>query len=129
MADAATPAACAVVGAGGIALASCLPTIDLNAVVCAFGSSLLFVLWAKDLTLWQRLGYLLVGWIGGYYGSAEILAQAWTKTSGIAAFGCGLVTVLVSISVLESFNTGKLPKWVIELPAAIGSLFPKRGGQ
>lgn len=129
MADAATPAACTVLGLGGIALASCLPTIDLNAVVCAFGGALLFILWAKDINLWQRLGYLLVGWIGGYYGSAEILAQAWTKTSGIAAFACGLATVLVSISVLESFNTGKLPKWVTELPAAIGSLFPKRGGQ
>ncbi|WP_137138171.1 putative holin [Pseudomonas asiatica] len=126
MVDAAS-AACTVVGLGGIALASCLPTIDLNAVVCAFGGALLFILWAKDITLWQRMGYLLAGWIGGYYGSAEILAQAWTKTSGIAAFSCGLATVLVSISVLESITTGKLPKWVTELPAAIGSLFPKRG--
>ncbi|WP_252361410.1 putative holin [Pseudomonas asiatica] len=129
MVDAASAAACTVVGLGGIALASCLPTIDLNAVVCAFGGALLFILWAKDITLWQRMGYLLAGWIGGYYGSAEILAQAWTKTSGIAAFSCGLATVLVSISVLESITTGKLPKWVTELPAAIGSLFPKRGGQ
>ena len=126
MADAATPAACTVVGFGGIALASCLPAIDVNAVACSFGGALLFVLWAKELNIFQRLGYLLAGWIGGYYGAAEILAQTWTKTSGIAAFGCGLVTVLVSISVLESFNTGKLPKWLTDLPAAIGSLFPKR---
>lgn len=122
MVDVATPAACAVVGIGGIAVASCLPQIDLNAVVCSFVGALIFVLWAKELSTGQRVGYLLAGWIGGYYAAAEILAQAWTKTSGIAAFGCGLITVLVSISVLESFNTGKLPKWLTELPAAIGRL-------
>lgn len=127
MADVATPAACSVVGIGGVALASCIPQIDLNAVVCAFVGALIFVLWAKELSALQRVGYLLAGWIGGYYAAAEILAQAWTKTSGIAAFGCGLVTVLVSISVLESVNTGKLPKWLTELPSAIGRLLPRRG--
>lgn len=127
MADVATPAACSVVGIGGIAFASCLPEIDLSAVVSAFVGALIFVLWAKELTVMQRVGYLLSGWVGGYYASAEILAQAWTKTAGIAAFGCGLVTVLVSISVLESFNTGKLPKWLTELPTAIGRLLPRRG--
>lgn len=122
MADVASPAACTVVGIAGVAVASCVPEIDLNAVVCAFAGALTFVLWAKELNVLQRLGYLLVGWIGGYYAAAEILAQAWTKTSGIAAFACGLVVVLVSISVLESFNTGKLPKWLTELPSAIGRL-------
>ncbi len=130
MADAlTTPAACMTVGASGVALASCLPSIDLNAVVCAFGGALAFVLWAKDISLLQRLGYLVVGWIGGYYGAAEILAQAWTKTSGIAALACGLLTVVISVSALESFSTGKLPKWVTELPGWSGSIFPKRGGE
>lgn len=120
MVDVATPAACAVIGVGGMAVASCLPQIDLNAFVCSFVGALIFVLWAKELNTAQRVGYLLAGWLGGYYAAAEVLAQAWTKTSGIAAFGCGLVIVLVSISVLETFSTGKLPKWVTELPAAIG---------
>lgn len=122
MADVATPAACTVVGFAGVAVASCLPQIDLNAVVCSFVGALIFVLWAKELSTIQRVGYLLAGWVGGYYAAAEVLAQAWTKTSGIAAFGCSLITVLVSISVLETFSTGKLPKWLTELPAAIGKL-------
>ena len=122
MADVATPAACTIVGFAGVAVASCIPQIDLNAVVCSFVGALIFVLWAKELSTPQRVGYLLAGWVGGYYASAEVLAQAWTKTSGIAAFGCSLITVLVSISVLETFSTGKLPKWLTELPAAIGKL-------
>ncbi len=127
MADVTTPAACTVVGFTGVAVASCLPQIDLNAVVCSFVGALIFVLWAKELSALQRVGYLLAGWVGGYYAAAEVLAQAWTKTSGIAAFACGLVTVLVSISVLESFKTGTLPRWLTELPNAIGRLFPRRG--
>lgn len=122
MADVATPAACTVVGFAGVAVASCLPQIDLNSVVCSFVGALIFVLWAKELSVLQRVGYLLAGWVGGYYAAAEVLAQAWTKTGGIAAFGCSLITVLVSISVLETFSTGKLPKWLTELPAAIGKL-------
>lgn len=126
MADAATPAACMTVGASGIALASCLPSIDLNAVVCAFGGAFLFILWAKDISVWQRLGYLIVGWIGGYYGAAEILAQAWTRTSGVSAFACGLLTVLISISVLESAQTGELPKWTKAIPGLLARLISKR---
>lgn len=127
MADAlTTPVACMAVGASGVALASCLPNIDLNAVICAFGGALAFVMWAKDMSLPVRLGYLLVGWIGGYYGAAEILAQAWTKTSGIAAFACGLLTVLISISILESAQTGELPKWTKAIPGLVGRLFSKR---
>lgn len=122
MADVATPAACSVVGIGGIAVASCLPQIDLNAVVCAFAGALTFVLWAKELTVPQRIGYLLVGWIGGYYAAAEVLAQAWTKTSGIAAFGCGLVAVLASISILE-----RVPGFISSLPELISKLLPRRG--
>ena len=122
MADVATPVACSVVGLGGIAVASCLPEIDLQAVLCSFVGALIFVLWAKELSTGQRVGYLLAGWVGGYYAAAEVLAQAWTKTSGIAAFGCSLVAVLLSISILESLNTGRLPKWLTELPAAVGRI-------
>lgn len=126
MADAVmTPAACMSVGVSGVAIASCFTGIDLQAFVCAFGGAFLFILWAKDISIWQRLGYLIVGWIGGYYGSAEVLAQAWTRTSGITAFGCGLLTVLISISVLESADTGELPKWIKLLPGKVRGIFSK----
>jgi hypothetical protein len=99
-----------------------MPQVDLNAVIGSFVGAMVFILWAKELSVLQRVGYLIAGWIGGYYASAEVFAQAWTKTSGIVAFGCGLVAVVLSISVLEAFSTGKLPKWLTELPAAIGKL-------
>lgn len=121
---ASSTAACTVVGFGGIAAAACMPQIDLNAVVGSFVGSLVFVLWAKELSLLQRVGYLIAGWVGGYFAAAEILAQAWTKTSGITSFGCGLVTVLASVGILEYLKTGK---WMAQLLAAIGRLLPRRG--
>lgn len=129
MADAlTTPAACMAVGAGGVALASCLSSIDLNAVICAFGGACVFILWAKDISLWQRLGYLIAGWIGGYYGSVELVSRNWFSTSGLAAFICGLLAVLVGISVLEAFETGELPKWIKLLPGTIAKYLKRDAG-
>lgn len=130
MADALTTpvAACMAVGAGGVALASCLSSIDLNAVICAFGGACVFILWAKDISLWQRLGYLIAGWIGGYYGSVELVSRNWFSTSGLAAFICGLLAVLVGISVLEAFETGELPKWIKLLPGTIAKYLKRDAG-
>lgn len=129
MADAlTTPAACMAVGAGGVALASCLSSIDLNAVICAFGGACVFILWAKDISLWQRLGYLIAGWIGGYYGSVELVSRNLFSTSGLAAFICGLLAVLVGISVLEAFETGELPKWIKLLPGTIAKYLKRDAG-
>lgn len=120
MADAlTTPAACMAVGASGLALASCLSSIDLTAVIAAFGGACIFVLWAKNISLWQKLGYLIAGWIGGYFGAAELVQRHWIATTGLSAFICGLLSVLVAVSVLEAFETGELPKWIKLLPSTV----------
>lgn len=128
MTDAVTPLACMGVGVGGLALASCLSSIDMNALICAFGGACVFILWAKDISLWQRLGYLIAGWIGGYYGAVELVSRNWFTTSGLAAFVCGLLSVLVGISILESFATGELPKWVKLLPGTIAKYLKRDAG-
>lgn len=114
MADAlAASAASAGVAATGITLASFIPGLDLEAVVGAFGGACIFILAAKNISVLQRVGYLVCGWIGGYLAAAEMMSLAWTKTSGIGAFFSGLIAVTVGISVIESFNTGKFPSWMI----------------
>lgn len=114
MADALTTAAVtAGAGAAGITLASLFPELDLKAVVGAFGGSFFFILWAKDISIWQRLGYLFVGWIGGYFGAAEFMSRKWTETSGLASFGAGLLCVLICISLSEAVQTGRPPKWLL----------------
>lgn len=97
---------------GNAFVAKYFPGLDLDAVVGAFGGALCFVLFAKNMSALQRIGYLIVGWIGGYYASAEILAQAWTKTSGLSSFIASLITVVVGISIIEAFETGKWPAWL-----------------
>lgn len=132
MADALTTpvAACMAVGASGVALASCLSSIDLNAVICAFGGACVFILWARDISIWQRLGYLIAGWIAGYYISAELVAKDWYwfTTSGLSSFIWGLLSVSVCISVLESMETGELPKWVKLLPGVIAKYLKRDAG-
>lgn len=130
MAEAFTTAATAAaaplaVGGTGITIAAMLPGIDLSAVIGAFGGAFFFVLFAKDINNWQRVGYLIVGWIGGYLGAAEFLAQAWTKTSGIASFIAGLLCIVISTSLVESVQTGKPPRWA----QFVWGLIARRGQQ
>ncbi|RRV49566.1 putative holin [Pseudomonas sp. p106] len=130
MADAFTTAATAAaaplaVGGTGITIAAMFPGVDLSAVIGAFGGAFFFVLFAKDISNWQRIGYLIVGWIGGYFGAAEFLAQAWTKTSGIASFIAGLLCIVISMSLVESIQTGKPPRWA----QFVWGLLARRGQQ
>lgn len=113
MADAMTTAAAPViVGGTGITIASMLPGVDLSSVVGAFGGAFFFILFAKDISAWQRIGYLIVGWVGGYFGAAELLSLAWTKTSGFSSFVAGLFCVATCISLIEAIETGTPPKWL-----------------
>jgi len=114
MADGLTTAAAtlAIGGIGTASIATMFPGVDLSAVIGAFGGAFFFILFAKDIAAWQRAGYLVVGWIGGYFGAAEMLSLAWTRTSGFSSFVAGLLCVVVGISVIEAFQTGKFPEWM-----------------
>ena len=113
MADGLTTAGASLaVGATGLTIASLFPGVDLSSVIGAFGGAFFFILFAKDISAWQRAGYLVVGWIGGYFGAAELLSLAWTKTAGMSAFIAGLFCVVIGISIIEAFQTGKAPRWL-----------------
>lgn len=113
MADAlATTAASATVAATGITIASFFPGLHLDTVVGSFGGALFFVLFAKNISLAQRMGYLVVGWIGGYLASSETAVLNWFSP-GLASFVGGVLCVTICISVLESLDTGKPPKWLM----------------
>lgn len=113
MADGLTTAgASAAIGATGITLASFFPGLDLSSVVGAFGGAFFFILFAKEISAWQRMGYLVVGWIGGYFGAAELMSLAWTQTSGFSSFLSGLFCVAICISLIEAIQTGRPPRWL-----------------
>jgi hypothetical protein len=102
----------AVSTATGVAATAVLPGLDMNAVIGAFAGSLMFVVFARDLNHWRRIGYGLVSWIAGYYFSAE-LAAVWTaRSSGAASFVSAALVVTVSITILEWLSGGRMPGWL-----------------
>lgn len=95
-----------------VGLGAAFPEVDLAAVVGAFGGSFFFVVFAKDMTTLRRVGYLIAGWIGGYFIAAELLGRAWTKTAGFSGFLGGALCVVVFAGIVEWIQTGIMPRWL-----------------
>ncbi|VVM38259.1 hypothetical protein PS619_00144 [Pseudomonas fluorescens] len=95
-----------------LGLGAAFPQIDLSALVGAFGGAFLFVAAAEAMPTWRRISYLFAGWIGGYFGSAELLGLTWTKTAGFSGFVCGAICVAVATGILEWMHTGVMPRWL-----------------
>lgn len=107
-------------GFAGALLAALFPGADLNTVIGAFGGSFAFMLFSMDTSAFHRLGFLLVGWIGGYYGAGELLARQIVSSPGFAGFGAGLVCVVASMAVLRG-----VPPFVREVMRRVAGLFGK----
>ena len=105
-------AAQAAVGVAGVTAASLMPGVDVNAVVGGFAGAMFFVVFAKDLTAFARLGYFIASWVAGYYMASEIIGREWARTSGLVAFFGALLCVTVCISLLVWFGGGKMPGWL-----------------
>ncbi|HGN6735795.1 TPA: phage holin family protein [Pseudomonas aeruginosa] len=122
MAEPTSSGAVAAAGAVGLTATAIIPGVDVNAVIGGFAGALLFVLWAHDLTMARRLGYLLVSWVGGYYAGIEALGRGLTQTSGMAAFVAATLCVTGGIGMLEWMRGGELPSWM-------RGLLRRRGGK
>ena len=110
----AEPSTGALVGAAtvGMTTVTLIPGVDVNAVVGAFAGAMFFVVFAKELTAWARLGYFIASWVLGYYVASEIIDRNWASTSGLVAFFGALFCVAVCISLLEWVQGGKVPGWL-----------------
>ncbi|MCY1391384.1 putative phage holin [compost metagenome] len=97
-------------GTLGVALA--VPGVDMNAVVGSFGGALFFVLWARDLSVLARMGYLLVSWIGGYVSAAEAIGRGWTDYSGLPALISAALIVTALVGMIEWMRGGQAPGWL-----------------
>lgn len=112
MADTSTVAVVAVPAVVGTTASALIPGVDLNAVIGALAGALFFVAWAKDISAWSRLAYLITSWIGGYFAAIEAVGQSITQYSGLPALLSAALIVSVMISVLEWIKTGELPNWI-----------------
>lgn len=109
----------------GITAASLVPGVDLNAVIGAVGGALFFVAWARDLTVWSRLAYLFVSWIGGYLVAAEVVGRGLSTYSGLPALVSGALIVTALVSVADWVRGGQPPAW---LRAVMSWVRPGSGG-
>ncbi|AZC30112.1 putative holin [Pseudomonas chlororaphis] len=96
----------------GMTTASLIPGVDVNAVVGAFAGAMFFVVFAKELTAWARLGYFIASWVAGYYVAIEVMGREIAKASGLAAFFGAMFCVAIGISLLEWVGGGKIPGWL-----------------
>lgn len=112
--------ALAVTAAVGMTTASLIPGVDMNAVVGGFAGAMFFVVFAKELTVWAKIGYFIASWVLGYYVSSEIINRNWASTSGLVAFFGALFCVVVCISLLEWFQGGKVPGWLRFIASRFG---------
>ncbi|WP_240919549.1 putative holin [Metapseudomonas otitidis] len=109
----------------GITAASLVPGVDLNAVIGGVAGALFFVAWARDLTVWARLAYLFVSWIGGYQVAVEVVGRGYSTYSGLPALISGALIVAALISVADWVRGGQPPAW---LRAVMSWVRPGSGG-
>ncbi|MCS9544626.1 phage holin family protein, partial [Pseudomonas aeruginosa] len=106
-----------------------IPGVDVNAVIGGFAGALLFVLWAHDLTIARRLGYLLASWVGGYYAATEAVGRGATQFSGLPALVTAALIVTILIGVLDWMIGGRAPAWLqIVLQRIVGMIGGRKDG-
>lgn len=115
------PSSSTLAGTGLLAslgMGALFPDLDLAALVGAFGGAFFYVIFAKDMGFIRRVGYLFVGWIGGYLAAAEAIGQEWTRTTGLVALGCGAVCIVFLAGLVGWVETGTPPRflrWVLNI--------------
>ncbi|MGJ8517521.1 putative holin [Carnimonas bestiolae] len=106
------PSTTAATGAASVSalIISLLPGIDTNAMVGAFCGATLFVVSAKNLSLFERLTYLLISFLIGYMGGPALLKSVLGNTA-VSAFVASAVTITIGLRVIELAKTIDLGRW------------------
>lgn len=87
--------------ATGVGAASLLPGIETDAFIGAFAGATLFVVSAKDLSLWRRLIYLAISVVAGYLGGTEVMRRFDVASSGLAAFLCAATIITLTLTLID----------------------------
>ena len=98
--------------AAGIGLSSLFPGIDGNALIGAFAGSSLVAISSKNLSLFQRIAYMLISFVVGYLGAPEVVLQTPLRESGVAAFLASAAAIAFTLHLLDLIKTIQLPQWL-----------------
>ena len=100
MAEPSTTAA-TVVAATSIGLATLFPGVDGNALIGAFAGATLFVMSARELSLWVRGIYLIISLIMGYISAQELTLHLPIQETGVTGFIGGLLCITLTAPMVK----------------------------
>ena len=89
----------------GIGLAAMFPGIDGNALIGAFAGATLFVMSARELSLWVRAVYLLISVTMGYIAAPELVSHLPIKETGVTGFIGGLLCITVAAPLVRRLES------------------------
>lgn len=105
MAEPSTTAVAA--GTAGLTLASLLIGLDVSALIGAFAGASLFVVSARELSIIERLIYLLISILMGYLVGPTLARHFWPSwdTTALPAFLTAVAVVTFSLRVIEGVKS------------------------
>lgn len=101
-----------VTAAAGIGLSSIFPGIDGNALIGAFAGAALVAISSKNLTVLQRLAYMIISLAAGYLAAPELLNNTPLRQSGVAAFFASAAAIALTLHGIDLIKTIALPDWL-----------------
>lgn len=95
----------AVVYSTGIGFAALFPGVDGNALIGAFAGASLLVVSSKDLTVWQRMAYLVISMVAGYLAAPDLVQMTPLRSTGVAAFFAAAMAIGVTLQLIERIKS------------------------
>lgn len=105
MVEPTSSAASAATALGAVAITSILPGVNGDALIGAFAGAVVFALHAKDLTITQRITYMVISILLGYLGAGEVMRRTGIESHAIAAFALSAVVVTLALASIDRIRT------------------------
>lgn len=105
MAEPSTTAVAA--GTVGVTLASLMIGVDVSALIGAFAGASLFVVSARELSIIERLVYLLISILMGYLVGPKLSTHFWPswESTALPAFLTAVAVVTFALRVIEGVKS------------------------
>lgn len=89
----------------GIGFASLFPGIDGDALIGAFAGAALLVVTSKELSVWNRLAYLVISLIAGYLAAPDLVRLTPIRSTGVAAFFAAASAIAITLQLLDRLKS------------------------
>lgn len=88
--------------------------INVDALIGAFAGGIVFVLSSKNYSSIERLCYMMISIVLGYFGGHELVDRGWLSSHTLASFAISAFAVFVSLWVFGLFRDGHITDFIIK---------------